>query len=143
MSRYIPTTLRRDIREHFDNCCAYCRSAEALTIVTFEIEHIVPYSAGGPSLFGNLCLACPSCNRYKSTHQQAIDPESQEQVRLFHPQQDVWGQNFFWLEDGSVLEGRTPTGRATIAALKMNRPQLVRLRRLWIKLGKHPPEHLK
>jgi 5-methylcytosine-specific restriction endonuclease McrA len=59
MSTYIPVELQQKIRTHFANCCAYCRTAEVLT-------HIQPRSAGGQTIWENLCLACPSCNRYKA-----------------------------------------------------------------------------
>ena len=36
------------------------------------------------------------------------------------------------------LAGLTATGRATIAMLRMNRTQLVRVRLLWVQLGQHP-----
>ena len=139
MSTYVPAALRRRVREHFRGLCAYCLSAERLTVVTFEIEHITPQVAGGETHFENLCLAYPSCNRHKATRQRAIDPETGQEVALYHPQRDVWGEHFVWLEEGAVLEGLTPEGRATIHALEMNRAQLVRVRRLWIKLGEHPP----
>ena len=74
MSTYISVKLQRKIRIHFQDCCAYCQTAEALTAVTFEFEHICPLSAGGETKFENLTLACPSCNRYKSDRQTAIDP---------------------------------------------------------------------
>ena len=140
MSAYVPAALRRQIREHFKDCCAYCLSAERLTVVTFEIEHITPQVAGGETHFENLCLACPSCNRHKATRQRAIDPETGQEVALYHPQRGIWVEHFAWLENGAVLEGLTPEGRATIHALEMNRTQLVRVRRLWIKLGEHPPK---
>jgi hypothetical protein len=31
-----------------------------------------------------------------------------------------------------------PTGRAMVEALQMNRPRMIRLRRLWVQMGKHP-----
>ncbi|MEQ9484461.1 MAG: hypothetical protein RIG27_19560 [Coleofasciculus sp. F4-SAH-05] len=31
MSAYIPVELQRQVRAHFRDCCAYCRTAEALT----------------------------------------------------------------------------------------------------------------
>lgn len=65
MSVYIPVELQRQIRAHFANYCAYCLTAESLTVTIFEFEHIMPRSAGGETVFDNLCLACPSCNRYK------------------------------------------------------------------------------
>ncbi|MFM7441805.1 MAG: hypothetical protein ACKO2V_24940 [Snowella sp.] len=36
--------------------------------------------------------------------------------------------------------GITAEGRATIEALRMNRPQLIRVRVMWVKMGEHPPE---
>ncbi len=86
MSAYIPVELQRQVRDHFANCCAYCRTAEALTVTTFEFEHITPRSAGGESVLENLCLSCPSCNRYKAQRQTATDPLIEEMVSLFHPQ---------------------------------------------------------
>src|SRR4029434_6530046 len=63
MSLYVPAALRRHIRARFLDRCAYCLTAEALIAATFEIEHIIPRSAGGETIFDNLCLACPTCNR--------------------------------------------------------------------------------
>ncbi|MEH2408481.1 HNH endonuclease [Nostoc sp.] len=99
MSVYITVELKNKIRSHFANLCAYCRSAEALTGTTFEFEHIIPLSAGGGTVFENLCLACPSCNRYKATRQTAIDPKTQNEVKLFNPQQQLWTDHFTWSED--------------------------------------------
>jgi hypothetical protein len=44
-----------------------------------------------------------------------------------------------WNEDASLVIGRTPTGRATIEALRLNRPELVNLRRVLFAVGEHPP----
>lgn len=139
MSAYIPVELQRQIRSHFANCCTYCRTAESLAVTTFEFEHIVPLSKGGETIFKNLCLACPSCNRYKAIRQTATDPMTQTEVSLFHPQYQAWVDHFAWNEEAIEIVGLTPTGRATIDVLKMNRPQLLRVRRLWVKMGEHPP----
>ena len=140
MSAYVPTALKREVRDHFRNLCAYCHTAEALTVVTFELEHIVPLSAGGETTFENLCLACPSCNRFKAARQQAPDPETGEPAPLFHAHKDAWEHHFAWDETGATLNALTPTGRATVVALRMNRDQMVRVRRLWVKLDEHPPD---
>jgi 5-methylcytosine-specific restriction endonuclease McrA len=66
MSTYVPADLRRRIRARFADRCAYCLTAEALVAAIFEIEHIIPRSVGGETVFDNLCLACPTCNRYGS-----------------------------------------------------------------------------
>ncbi|MEO0434734.1 MAG: HNH endonuclease signature motif containing protein [Cyanobacteria bacterium J06656_5] len=139
MSTYISVDLQARIRTQFVNCCAYCQTAEALTVTTFEFEHIHPLSANGQTIFENLCLACPSCNRYKATRQTAIDPVTDLETPLFHPQQQEWTAHFAWNEDATEIIGLTATGRATIQALKMNRSQLTRVRRMWVYLGEHPP----
>jgi HNH endonuclease len=138
MSAYISVELQRRIRERFHDRCAYCQTVEALTATTFEFEHIQPLSLNGLTIFENVCLACPSCNRFKGTRQKARDPLTGEEVNLFHPHRQQWQEHFGWSEDQTKLIGRSPTGRATIEALKINRLSVVRLRRLWIKLGVHP-----
>jgi hypothetical protein len=140
MKVYIAVELRRQVRERFANRCAYCRTAEDLTVVLFEFEHIVPRSVGGATVFENLCLACPTCNRYKSDLVSASDPMTLADVPLFHPQRDRWRDHFSWSEDATEVVGLTPAGRATVAAFKMNRPQMIRVRKMWVALNEHPPD---
>ena len=140
MSAYVPAVLRRQISQHFAHCCAYCRTAEDLTVAIFEFEHILPRSVGGETVFENICFACPTCNRYKADRTSAIDPDTQVEVPLFHPHQDPWQEHFLWNENATELVGLSATGRATIAALRMNRRQLIRVRRMWVAMGEHPPE---
>lgn len=139
MSAYISVDLQRQIRNRWLDCCAYCLTAESLTATTFEFEHIIPRSAGGETILENLCLSCPSCNRYKTNRQNIIDPVTEKVIPLFHPQLQVWKEHFSWNDDASEIVGLTDIGRVTIDLLKMNRLQLVRVRKLWIKLGEHPP----
>ena len=138
MSVYIPVELRRRIRSHFLHRCAYCQSSEALTVVTFEVEHIYPLSLSGQTEFGNLCLACPTCNRYKANRLTGHTDEGAE-ARLFNPQRDSWLDHFDWSMNSSLIVGLTDIGIATVNLLRMNRPQLVEVRSLWIIVGKHPP----
>lgn len=139
MSEYISAELHRRVREHFSDCCAYCHTAEHLTVVTFELEHITPTSAMGLSVFENLCLSCPTCNRRKSNRTSFVDPATGDVVLIFHPQRDRWQDHFSWNAEGCQIVARTSAGRATIAALSMNRPQMIRARRLWVALDEHPP----
>jgi 5-methylcytosine-specific restriction endonuclease McrA len=85
MSVYVPVKLQQRVREHFQDCCGYCHTSKVVLPVSFEFEHIVPSSAGGETVFENLCFACPMCNRYKAARQTAKDPETGENVPLFHP----------------------------------------------------------
>ncbi len=138
MTRYIPAELRARVRSFFRSQCAYCQTAESLTVTIFEIEHIVPRSKGGLTDFENLCLACPTCNRYKSDRlvgklNTGIEPA------LFHPHRDTWAEHFGWSIDGTVIVGLTDVAKATINTLRMNRPQVVAVRALWVDAGRHPP----
>ncbi len=140
MKVYIAVELRRRIREHFGDCCAYCRTAEALSAAIFEFEHIVPRSAGGATTFDNVCFCCPACNRFKSDLLSAPDPVTHDDALLFQPYQQRWLEHFAWSEDGTQVVGLTPTGRATVDVLRMNRQQMVRVRRMWVAMGEHPPD---
>jgi hypothetical protein len=140
MTAYLSVELQRHVRERFANCCAYCRTAENLTATTFEFEHILPRCAGGETAFENLCLSCPMCNRYKSDQVLASDAVTLTEVPLFHPHKDQWEDHFAWSEEGTEVVGLTPIGRATVAALKMNRPQMIRVRRMWVAMSEHPPD---
>ncbi len=108
--------------------------------VALTIDHIVPQSLGGSTDPGNLCAACWDCNLIKGEKIAAVDPQTGENVRLFHPNQQEWNDHFRWSETGWHIVGLTPTGRATVTALKLNRPQLVEARQYWVKTGWHPPE---
>ena len=131
--------LRRRVRAHFRDHCAYCRTSEALTVVTFEFEHIVPSSRGGATVFQNLCLSCPTCNRHKSDRTVGSSDPAEDELPLFHPHLHVWNEHFEWSGDATELIGQTPTGQVTIVTLRMNRPQMIRVRRLWAAMNEHPP----
>ena len=140
MNAYIPATLGRQIRETDQGRCAYCRTPEELTVTTFEIDHITPTSVGGATTLDNLCLSCPACNRRKSVRQSLPDPETGNPVPLFHPRQQDWETHFAWSKEVTRIIGLTPTGRATVEALQMNRLRMVRLRRLWLQIEQHPQQ---
>ena len=139
MSVYVPAALRRRVRTHFRDHCAYCLTPEALTVVIFEFEHILPRSLGGATSFENLCLSCPTCNRYKSDRTFGSGDEQTRMTALFHSHLDSWNEHLSWNEGATELIGLTLTGQVTIATLRMNRPQLTRVRRLWVAMGEHPP----
>lgn len=134
----IPASLRRSVLAAARGRCAFCRSEEKLMGVTFEVDHIVPRLRGGKASLSNLCLCCPSCNRHKATKTYVVDPTTGAETPLFHPILDHWSEHFAWSDDGAHVLGLTPTGRATTEALKMNRSQMLALRRYWLANGNHP-----
>ena len=136
---YIAKWLRDRVAESAGHRCGYCLSAEQIVGTRMEIDHIVPRSAGGLTEEDNLWLACSLCNDHKSDRIVATDPLSGELVRLFDPRRQIWSQHFRWSAAGEWIVGRTATGRATVAALDLNRASLVVARRLWARAGWHPP----
>src|SRR5262249_54248293 len=106
----------------------------------FVTEHIVPRSRGGSHRPSNLAFACQGCNSFKYTSTEALDPVSGENVALFHPRPDAWRDHFAWSDDLTEILALTPTGRATIACLELNRAEVVNLRRLLLLVAQHPPE---
>jgi len=119
--------------------CSYCQSQEDVVGALFTLDHIVPQALGGSDELDNLCLACWDCNRIKQTHVTGIDPLTGERIPLFDPNRQQWAEHFAWSEDAQIVTGLTPTGRATVAQLQLNRPILVRARERWVRAGWHPP----
>lgn len=107
------------------NCCEYCK---VFIPDTFDIEHIIPLTQGGTNELDNLAISCGGCNNRKGTKISAIDPVTTSEVRLFHPRSDIWQQHFRWNEDFTEIIGISPTGRATVALLQLNRSGVIQLR---------------
>jgi hypothetical protein len=118
--------------------CEYCHAPEIVFNFPFEVEHILPQARGGADTLDNLALACHACNLFKSDFETGPDEESQVEVALFHPRQDLWEEHFAVDITQAEIVGRTPVGRATIRRLQMNRPRQVTARRRWIQLGLFP-----
>jgi len=140
MSSTIPARLRSQVHSLDEGRCAYCQTPEELAVTTFEIDHIVPVSAGCETVPDNLCLACLAYNRHKAARRSALDPETGQIVPLYHPRDQEWSAHFAWSGDATRIVGATPTGRATVEVLRMNRPRMIRLRGLWVKMGHFPPD---
>jgi hypothetical protein len=131
-------SVRERVAERAGYICEYCRCPESHSLSTFAVEHIEPTGTGGADLEENLAYACSGCNGSKAVAQVSIDMETGQVVPLFHPRRDVWGDHFAWGEDALTLVGITPTGRATIDRLRLNRVGVVNLRGLLRDKGLHP-----
>ncbi len=140
MSRYISKKLKEKIRRQARFRCGYCLRSEALTGMPMEFEHLQPIASGGKSVEENLWLSCRRCNEFKGIQIRAFDTETKKQVPLFNPRTQDWNEHFYWSADGTQIIGKTPTGRATVAALNLNEEIIVIARRLWVSVGWFPPE---
>jgi hypothetical protein len=105
----------------------------------FSIDHVIPRTLGGKTDLANLALSCPHCNAHKWAHATGIDPETDQAVALYHPRDQVWSDHFQWSAVNRVeLQGKTPCGRATVARLQMNHPDVLVVRGLLLDLGIFP-----
>ena len=131
MSVYVPISLRSQIRAFDHNRCCYCQTSEILSGIRMTFDHIHPLSKGGETCFENVCLACRSCNEFKGDATTAQDLLTRNTVPLFNPRTQTWHHHFFWSDDGTRIEGKTSSGRATVLALKMNNGAIVTARQRW------------
>lgn len=136
---HISEALRSQVAEDARHRCGYCLTPQLFTAMPLQIEHIIPLAANGTSDRENLWLACPLCNGRKSTRTTGIDPETQVSVSLYNPRQQEWKEHFTWSDDGILIEGLTPIGRATVEALQLNHEHFCQARRRWVAVGWHPP----
>ncbi len=130
---------RRVVLERARGACEYCRSPVKYSVQSFSVEHIIPRAKGGDHLLDNLALACQGCNGHKHVKTEVTDPITSKEAALFHPRRQKWKDHFVWSDDFTYIIGRTPTGRATVEALQLNREGLLNLRRLLHPVGEHPP----
>ncbi|MBI4771827.1 MAG: HNH endonuclease [Chloroflexi bacterium] len=136
---YISRALRERITDQAGWRCGYCLAPEELPGMRLTLDHITPQVVGGETSEQNLWLACRSCNQHKGAQTHARDPESGRRTALFHPRIQRWDDHFKWDESGTAIVGTTPTGRATVEALRMNHQEIVVTRRLWVSAGWWPP----
>ena len=90
----IPKSLRHQVSAESRGRCVYCHSATAITGARPVIDHIIPVSQGGPTELANLCLACHSYNEFKAARVRGNDPQSGDEVPLFHPHRHNWNDHF-------------------------------------------------
>lgn len=118
--------------------CEYCHAPEAIFNFPFEVEHVVPASAGGTDDDPNLALACRACNCWKGAAQVSHDPDTETSVQLFNPRGMEWTEHFRVDTTSGHIAGTTSVGRATVALLRLNGESQVQARLQWIRLGLFP-----
>jgi hypothetical protein len=135
----IAAELRRLVADRARHCCEYCWTQAYYSSAPFAIDHIKPRILDGPTIADNLAFSCYGCNQHKGRRVSARDPVTNSLAPLFHPRVDAWDEHFAWSDDLTLIIGLTPTGRASISALQLNRKGLVNIRRVLRAIGEHPP----
>ena len=138
-ARYIPKKIKLAVIARSLGRCEYCQSWARNAIHTFPIDHIIPLDKGGLTVLENLANTCGGCNGFKLDKIKAIDPITKKEVPLFNPRTQKWKDHFAWSNDYLEMIGLTPTGRATIILLRLNRTGLRNIRRLTKATNEHPP----
>jgi hypothetical protein len=131
--------VKRQVCRRADHLCEYCHASEKWQYVQFTVDHVVPLDLRGTDDLENLALACFHCNRRKWNRIKGIDPESGQEVKLFNPRFSFWSKHFVWSENCLLIVGISPIGRATVAALNLNRERVINIRAADVEIGRHPP----
>jgi hypothetical protein len=92
----ISEATRRRVRERAGHRCEYGLSHQDYVLGRLQIDHIQPVAKGGSGDEDNLCLACELCNQYKWAKTYGRDPDTGQEVALFHPRRQRWSDHFVW-----------------------------------------------
>ncbi|HSF32151.1 MAG TPA: HNH endonuclease signature motif containing protein [Candidatus Tectomicrobia bacterium] len=123
--------LRDFVEARADGCCEYCRRYQDMIGETFfEVEHIVPRARGGLTAPHNLAFACRRCNLLKGNATEAVDRRTGRLVPLYNPRRDRWSDHFRRSRDQLRIYGRTATGHATVALLRLKSADEQRARQI-------------
>ena len=133
----LTAAIRTQVRERAGGCCEYCRLRSGEPFSPFHVDHVIAQKHNGNDNLDNLCLACFKCNLYKGSNVAAIDPITDQPVRLFNPRKQVWKDHFELLSDGNI-RGRTPEGRVAVQVLRFNDDNRVTLRLVQQERGVYP-----
>lgn len=139
-SKYVSAKLLKLVAERAKFVCEYCLSQEIFSPESFAVDHIFPRISGGKTVSENLAFSCLGCNSHKAAKTKAIDPISETLSDLFNPRFQNWHEHFSWNANFTEIIGLTPTGRATVETLKLNRKGVKNLRWALFTVGKHPPK---
>ncbi|TVQ06797.1 MAG: HNH endonuclease [Leptolyngbya sp. DLM2.Bin27] len=136
MGTYVSAALRKQVTDRAGDRCEYCRFPQSVTLIAFEMEHIIAEKHGGTTALENLALACPYCNRAKGTDLGSIDSETNQLTPFFNPRTQNWREHFNL--DGATIVPQTAEGRVTVFILQFNHPDRLQEREGLIAIGRYP-----
>jgi hypothetical protein len=126
--------LQRLVWQHANQRCEYCHFPADISLLPFQIDHVISEKHGGATTPQNLALSCERCNSHKGPN--IAGYLAGNHVPLFNPRTDRWADHFEW--NGPLLVGKTPVGSVTIDVLAINLPYRVTLRAALFEEGIFP-----
>jgi hypothetical protein len=100
----IPTELRRLIWRRDNGRCTRCWGGRRLV----QLDHIVPWSAGGPDTSTNLRLMCAPCNKERSNYRTADDSPAVPVTRACDGCIRDWVRRFGYTRFGRIIPDADP-----------------------------------
>jgi hypothetical protein len=134
--RELPESVRQEVIRRAQNRCEYCLYPEGRSAFAHQVDHIVSRKHGGSSTLDNLAYCCVFCNRYKGADVAAINPQTGEAVRFFHPRLQRWPDHF--RIRGAIIEPLTREGEATARLLRFNHGERIVERAMLQSAGWYP-----
>jgi 5-methylcytosine-specific restriction endonuclease McrA len=130
----IPKSLRELVEKRANGQCEYCLDFEIFSHFSFHVDHIVAEQHDGTTTLDNLAYACRFCNGFKGTNLVTTLSEVDGYVPLYHPRKELW-RDHFSLEVSGLIKGGSPTGKATLKLLKINRVEQIIVRSRLLEAG--------
>jgi 5-methylcytosine-specific restriction endonuclease McrA len=128
-------TLRQVVTERADARCEYCDYPQCINDGVLHLDHIIPPQLGGTHTADNRALACQHCNLRKRDKIEGADPLTNQAAPLFNPRQQHWDEHFRLERSTGEIIPLTSTGRVTVQELRLNHPDMVRVRIILIQMG--------
>jgi hypothetical protein len=123
--------LRELVWQRARNRCENCQFPADVSLLPFQIDHVISEKHGGATVAENLALSCERCNSHKGAS--IAGYLAGRHVRLFNPRKDRWSEHFEW--KGPFLVGKTEIGIVTINVLAINLAYRVALRAALLEEG--------
>lgn len=124
----IVQSYKPHLQRDFSQRCCYCNLwYDTLGIIPFEIDHFIPKSEFEgkrddlDTLYRNLMLACPKCNRAKSNQFMGDINAPQIENELFYNPDTVDYNQIFYRDELGRIASDDPKGQDMINRLKLYR----------------------
>ena len=135
----VDIALRREYHRRALGLCEYCHTAEQWQYVPLPWITSCGYRRVAPNTPRQSGAGLFSLQSAQGRSPAGNRPKDAKLVALFHPRRHRWDEHFIWSADGLRIVGLTAIGRATIAALDLNRQRVVHIRAANIAVDRIPP----